>query len=82
MKSSLPGFKTNDGLLKQGIQSDFLTFISSIVLQNRKNTALELPKGVWVFYKMAEHLFPDPGRFSKMAAKLSQKTASNKAFNC
>ena len=80
MKSSLPGLKTNDGLLKQGIQPDFLTFISSIVLQNRKNTALELPKGVWVFYKMAEHSFPDPGRFSKMAAKLSQKTASNKAF--
>ena len=80
MKSSLPGLKRNDGLLKQGIQPDLLTFISSIVLQNRKNTALELPKGVWVFYKMAEHSFPDPGRFSKMAAELFQKTASNKAF--
>ena len=73
MKSSLPGLKTNDGLLKQGIQPDLLTFISSIVLQN-------LPKGVWVFYKMAEHSFPDPGSFSKMTAKISQKTASNKAF--
>ena len=49
MKSSLPELKINDGLLKQGIQpADFLTFISSIVLQNRKNNAGELPKGVWV----------------------------------
>ena len=80
MKSSLPGLKTNDGLLKQGIQPDFLTFISSIVLQNRKNTTLELPKGVWVFYQIAEHSFPDPVRFSKMAAKLFQKAAANETF--
>ena len=78
MKSSLAGLKTNDGLLKQGIQPDFLTFISSIVLQNRKNTAVELPKGVWVFYSGGT--FPDPVRFSKMAAKLFQKAASNETF--
>ena len=50
------------------------------VLSRFCNGLLELHKGVWVFYKMAEHSFPDPGRFSKMAAKLFQNTASNKAF--
>ena len=67
MKSSLPALKTNDSLLKQGIQPDFLTFTSSIVLQNRKNT-VDFPKGVWVFYKMADHSFPD----GKMATRLFQ----------
>ena len=67
MKSSLPALKTNDSLLKQGIQPDFLTFISSIVLRNRKN-AVDFPKGVWVFYKMADHSFPD----GKMATRLFQ----------
>ena len=68
MKSSLPALETNDGLLKQGIQPDFLTFIqASIVLRNRKNT-VDFPKGVWVFYKMADHSFPD----GKMATRLFQ----------
>ena len=74
------GIKDKRWPLKQGIQPDFLTFISSIVLQNRnmterrpKNNAVELPKGLWVFfYKMAQHSFPDPVRFSKMAGKLFQ----------
>ena len=74
MKSSLPGLKTNDGLLKQGIQPDFLPFYKT-------ETTLH-----WSFLKasgyftVAEPSFPDPVRFSKMAAKLFQKAASNETF--